>query len=385
MSQMMIKDILTDIPLLPANISVMLRGDHGIGKSSLVRQITRQVMKAEGLTDYPVIDRRLSQLTQGDIIGLPTCADGRTKFNPPDWYATACERPVVLFLDELNRAEVEVMQAAFQIVLDRELNGHRLHPQTRVYTAVNMRSTYNVQQIDPALLDRFFVVDVNFTPEDWTRWARLEGISEQTVDFIELNTTFLQPPPVADPTQVHPSPRSWERADVTARPLLEAGQALGNYDFDRIRRLISGFCGTEAAMAYLDHLKAEFKYSGDDLMNDYVNIRDKIKRHRVDVMVNACEKLVAYGDTLETITPEQGVNLKAFIWDLEKDHRVTLWQKMARAGNARLPFIRSIHSSVAEAICDAFGVPIGPAGIGVLPNVHGAVQRAEDEKKEEEP
>jgi hypothetical protein len=392
MSSMNIKDILSDLPELPANISVMLRGDHGIGKSSLVRQIASKVQLAEGHENLPVIDRRLSQLTQGDIIGLPNLVDGRTRFNPPDWYVTACERPVVLFLDELNRAEPEVMQAAFQIVLDRELNGHRLHEQTRVYSAVNSSANYNVQQIDPALLDRFFVVDVNFTVEEWIRWARdLGGIHEEIIDFIQLNTTFLRPPATYDASQVQPSPRSWERVNSVIKPLLQKGAIDGNYDTDRIRRSIAGFCGVEAAMAFNESLKAEFKYTGEDILNRYIDIRDRIKRHRIDVMVSACEKLVAYCDEhIETITPirkdeseplGQGDHLKAFIWDLEKDHRVTLWQKLAKKGNARLPFIKSIHPSVAEAICNAFGVPIGPAGVGVLPNVHGAVQRAEDESK----
>ncbi len=387
MAQMNIGDILDDVPAIPDHISVLLRGDHGIGKSQIVRQLAKRIAAQRGVDELPVVDRRLSQLTQGDIIGLPWKEErpqGKmpsTRYAPPDWYVTACERPVVLFLDELNRAEPEVMQAAFQIVLDRELNGFRLHEGTRVFAAVNLRSNYNVQQIDPALLDRFFVIDVNFTPEEWVKWARAEGLHDMIVDFIQLNPAWLQPPPKYDLGVVQPSPRSWERVDETISSLLVEGDKSGSYPLDRIRRLTAGLVGTDAAMSLLEHIKAEFRFSGDDILNNYAAIRDKIKRHRIDVMVSACEKLVAYADTLEKVDANQAENLKLFIWDLEKDHRVTLWQKLARAGNARLGFIRSIHNSVAHAICDAFGVPVGPKGIGVLPNVHGAVQRAEDEKK----
>jgi GTPase SAR1 family protein len=383
MSQMNIGHILEDMPSVPAKISVLFRGDHGIGKSSLVRQLAKRIADREGIQDYIVVDRRLAQLTQGDIIGLPKIDGRSTKFIPPDWYVTACEKPCVLFLDELNRAEVEVMQAAFQIVLDRELNGHKLHPQTRVYAAVNTKANYNVNAIDPALLDRFFVIDVRFTKEEWVKWARENGIHEMIVDFINLNETWLLPPNKYDVNDVVTSPRSWERVNDIIHPLLVSGAETGNYNMDRIRRMIAGLCGNDAAMAFLEHLKAEFKFSGEDIMNRYTEIRSKIKRERVDVMVNAAEKLVAFGDTLETIDDRQAKNLEKFIWDLEKDHRVTLWQKMARLGNARLAFIRSIHNSVAPAICDAFGVPIGPKGIGILPNVHGAVQRADEEAKQD--
>lgn len=380
MSTMNIGDILEDVPSIPASISILLRGDHGIGKSSLVRQVAKKISAAEGV-QLPVIDRRLSQMTQGDIIGLPRIDDDSTKYLPPDWYVRACKTPVILFLDELNRAETEVMQAAFQIVLDRELNGYRLHEGTRVFCAVNTNSKYNVQAMDPALLDRFFVIDVNFTAEDWVKWARAEGLHDMVIDFNQLNPIFLQPSKKGSAHDVEPSPRSWERLEKTVRPYLDEGDKTGVYDLQKIRRLSAGFVGNEAAMGFLEHIKAEFRFSGEDILNNYTNIRDKVKRHRVDVMVSAAEKLVAYADTLTTVDANQAAQLKAFIWDLEKDHRVTLWQKLARAGNARLPFIRSIHSSVAHAICDAFGVPVGPKGIGVLPNVHGAVQRAEDEKK----
>ena len=117
---MEIKQLLTVLPILPASISVLLRGPHGIGKSALPRHVGR-------VLGLPVVDRRLSQMSEGDLVGLPELVNGVTRFAPPDWYKKACMEPTIVFLDELNRATPEVMQAAFQIVLDRELNGHRLN------------------------------------------------------------------------------------------------------------------------------------------------------------------------------------------------------------------------------------------------------------------
>ena len=103
-------------PHLPPDIAVLVRGETGIGKSHLIHQIG-------GFLQLPVIDRRLSQMTEGDIIGLPCLKDGTTKFLPVDWIKLASQKPVLLFLDEINRASLEVQQAVFQLVLDRELNG----------------------------------------------------------------------------------------------------------------------------------------------------------------------------------------------------------------------------------------------------------------------
>jgi MoxR-like ATPase len=58
----------------------------------------------------PVVERRASQMTEGDLLGLPDTAtrsiNGRkaTTWNAPDWLVTACEQPVLLFLDEVDRA-----------------------------------------------------------------------------------------------------------------------------------------------------------------------------------------------------------------------------------------------------------------------------------------
>ena len=125
---------------LPPEIAVLAKGGTGVGKSQIFKQIADQF----GLE---LIDRRLAQMTEGDIIGLPKLTDGVTRFMPVDWLLKACEEPVALFLDEINRATVEVQQCAFQLVLDRELNGNKLHPQTRIYAAINEGSSYQVNEM----------------------------------------------------------------------------------------------------------------------------------------------------------------------------------------------------------------------------------------------
>ena len=63
----------------------------------------------------PVIERRLSQLTEGDTTGLPAMGKYGTVFRPCEWLFLAVHHPVTLFLDELNRAMKPVEQATFQL------------------------------------------------------------------------------------------------------------------------------------------------------------------------------------------------------------------------------------------------------------------------------
>ena len=122
--------------ILDARLPVLLRGRHGIGKSQVVYQIAEE----RGL---PVVERRASQMTEGDLLGLPDTADtainGRkaTTWNAPDWLVTACEQGVLLFLDEVDRATMEVRQGLFELTDSRKLNGWHLHEDTLIVAAVN--------------------------------------------------------------------------------------------------------------------------------------------------------------------------------------------------------------------------------------------------------
>ena len=123
-------------------------------------------------------------------------------------------------LDELNRSLPGVQQSFFQLVLDRELgndkNGvpYRLHPDTRVIAAVNFGSEYDVNEMDPALLRRFWVADIEPTATDWIDWAIAHDIDSVLVDFNRQNEMHLRVDPASvEPGTVCPNPASWHRAD----------------------------------------------------------------------------------------------------------------------------------------------------------------------------
>jgi hypothetical protein len=364
-------------PRLPASTSILLRGNHGIGKSQLGRQLAKLIAQAENLDDYEVIDRRLSQVSEGDIIGLPSTDGEVTRFNPPDWYKRACLKPCFLFLDELNRATPEVMQAAFQIVLDRELNGWCLHPQTRVMSAINASAAYNVNEVDPALLDRFWVIDLLPDTKDWTTWGRQENSEKGfgynclplVVDFIANEDKWLDPPKDAEPGKVHVSRRSWERLGDA---LFAAGIS-ENANDDLFYPICLGYVGTEAAIKFVDYAKTvDNHFTGKDIVDRYDQVRHKvISKKKAELLNTAIEKASEYVQKLDRITESQGKNLTAFMNDLPGELRISLWTKMMASGVDKLDLAKSIHKYLAKDVLDVFGVPMGEAGIGVIPNIPG--------------
>jgi uncharacterized protein YktA (UPF0223 family) len=370
---MAIRTFLQTAQCLPAADSTMLRGDHGIGKSALYRQLAKLIAKREGIVDFPFLDWRLSQCSEGDVIGLPSTDGEVTRFNPPDRYMMACIRPCFLCLDELNRATPEVMQAAFQIVLDRELNGRKLHPQSRVGVAVNNSAAYNVNEIDPALLDRFYVIDLNPDVSDWMTWAKSADVDfggniiPTLIDFISQNHKFLDPPKNAEPGEKHPSRRSWEKV---SRALRYAGLD-ENPTEEAFYNVALGFVGVPAAIAFTEFARTiDTQITGEDVVNRYKKIRHKVlNKTKQEQLNNAIEKASEYIIKKEKITDAQGENLREFMKDLPGELRISLWTKLTQYGIDKLDLAKSVHKHLGDLVLDVFGVPMGEAGIGVVPNI----------------
>ncbi len=81
----------------PASHNVMLTGRHGVGKSEVLTEFFAQ----KGMR---VVSLFLGQMSDpGDLIGLPDRSGEVTVFRPPYWFPVDGQ-PIVLFLDELNRA-----------------------------------------------------------------------------------------------------------------------------------------------------------------------------------------------------------------------------------------------------------------------------------------
>jgi len=326
-------------PRLPAEIAILIQGPTGIGKSHLVHAI------AAGM-ELPVVDRRLSQMSEGDMVGLPELVEGTTRFCPPDWYARACREPVVLFMDELNRATPEVIQAAFQIVLDRELNGHQLHPETRVFAAVNVGAEYEVNEMDPALLRRFWSIELEPTHADFIDWA--EGkLAPVIVDFIRQHEEHLRPTKATEPGKVAPNPASWERLDKSLKHMGEVEQPS-----DVWYPVALGMVGVEAAISLVEFAKNwENEVSAEDVLNSWGSVEEQVKSFEASKVNALIGKLSAHCKDNEW-KASQAKNVAAFANSLPSSEMlVHLWNQVS--GTSNLKNIQKLHKLIGKAVVEA--------------------------------
>lgn len=318
---------------------VMIRGRHGVGKSQVVYQTAQR-------RQLKVVERRASQMTEGDLIGLPQVEGGATKWLAPDWFKECCENPRLLFLDEVDRAIPEVRQGIMELTDSRKLNGNHLHPQTLVMAAVNggeHGASYSVGELDPAELDRWVVWDINPTVEDWLTWAK-DNVHPTVVDFINQNRNHLEHLEDVEPNKVYPSRRSWHRLNdcLVKGGLLNDKERLGT-----VFHLACGFVGLEGAVAFKDFVQNyETELTPKMVLEGQV---ERVKEMSCHKTLGLCDKVV---DFLEgkTLTNEEVENLAKFCGVLPAEQMMKLWSDLASKNSACLD---ALHRTTVN------GVPFG--------------------------
>ena len=264
-----------------AGVTLFIWGHRGLGKSSLVQQIASDC-------DWGFVDLRTSQMEASDMRGLPDRdEDGRTHYFPPSEMpvgdltseeikkqlgpkpdendleksriyaineAKLCPRNQngILFLDELNRAQDDVLQAAFQLVLDKKIGEYVVPPGWTIVVAGNFNEGYLVNSFnDPAFLDRFSHVTLSSgetTLDEWVEYmASVHGdAASNAIEFATQNPKHLDGKVDGElGFSVQPSRRSWDA-------VIRIEKICSQTDFSEQAKfeVIAGLIGRELAMAY---------------------------------------------------------------------------------------------------------------------------------------
>jgi len=260
--------------------SIMLHAKHGVGKSSVVKESADEL-------GIQCVDVRLSQCEVGDIKGLPytkTDDDGNKSvhFAKPEWYPKDPNSSGILFFDELNRASKEVLQAVFEICLDRRLDGLDLPDKWIIVSAVNSDDEYDVVDLDPALQDRFFHIDFEPSAKDWLSWAGKNGVHQAITQFVARNENLLDPPVGnLESGRVYPSRRSWVAFNefISNLDLIEKNDEM-------LVLCAKGWLGREVAIMFQKYVSSEFSIlEAKDVIDDFEKNKDDIEASCSDIEI----------------------------------------------------------------------------------------------------
>lgn len=307
------KELETLLEVTPSWQNIMLTGRHGIGKS----QILTNYFEAKGMR---VVALFLGQMSDpGDLLGLPTKdeATGKTTFMPPYWFPVDGQ-PVVLFLDELNRARPEILQTVMDLVLNRKLAGRLLPEGSRIISACNDGDEYQLTDLDPALVSRFNIYTFRPTVEEWLLWATRKGLDERVVNFIQANPELLDRSGDTKEEQgleKDPDRRAWEKVARVMENISDPKQVH--------QKIVAGIVGVQAAARLFLSLQKGL-LTPQELLADFKCAKQQLDKYQLHQLSLVNETLCRCFETDQIETIERTLvreNLKAYHDYLAKNHR----------------------------------------------------------------
>ena len=317
---------------LLSDIPVFLHGASGDGKSARVKQFDE---------DATIIYLRNSSLESFNGKSVYNSETGEMIDIMPSWLKKVyekCEKEPnklhIVFFDEINNASNVIQGMAFNVVLNKEVNGiWKLPENARIVAAGNeMKDSLSAEELSEPLFNRFAHVYINTTTEDWLKWATTPAEEYERLDNVKVINEY----------KVHPSiyayiayklfmkksvlrtkyngitpnadPRKWEMASkvlyATGRP-------------DMLRSLI----GKELTKDFIEFTKKEvitvedvINHNYDETITDELNLAEKYN--------------LAVG--LSRVTNEDLEIVRKFVYNLGKEIGATFDTLWAHGNEERL-------------------------------------------------
>ena len=346
--------ILANIATDKENVAItpLISGKHGIGKSAIVKTVAKDLggtcITIEGGT-----------LKEGEITGLPyqyenTQGEAQFKFLP--YYAveriqeqekllfeqtgktieendvlsgtenryaqndlapqekinlllSGKVKPVIIFVDEINRTENTVYKELMNILLTKTVNGYQFPWWVFFVGAMNpstQNSVYATNEMDPAQLDRFLKLKVTSNTSEWIRYGKKAGISPAILQFIKENPKCLSESAAEldDEEKPTPSPRGWDMVDtiLSSEPLLQpfftAKENSENVVAKDMKELVAAKLGGTVATMYFASLvenvnafTAEEVFADDEKLS---TVAPAMKKMPVAKRVQTCDAVLGF-------------------------------------------------------------------------------------------
>lgn len=192
------------------NMNVLLIGGHGVGKTYEIQRVAKDQNLVMSYYSAPTLDVWV------DIVGVPIPKIMETKGvdQAQAELLFARSRKILdaefIFFDEINRAPDRTLNAIFELLQFKSINGEKLVNLKMCWAAINPPGEgYSVNELDPALLDRFhaylevkpnpsaqFLVEQGYPQQvaetlvDWWRTLRPEekkAVSPRRLEYMAMS------------------------------------------------------------------------------------------------------------------------------------------------------------------------------------------------------
>ena len=329
---------------LLSDIPVFLHGASGDGKSQRVKQFDE---------DATIIYLRNSSMESFNGKSVYNSNTGEMIDVMPSWLKKVYEKCEIepnklhiVFFDEINNASNVIQGMAFNVVLNKEVNGiWKLPENARIVAAGNeTKDSLSAEELSEPLFNRFAHVYINTTTESWLKWASTPNESYERLDntkvineykihpsiyaYISYKSLMKKPVLRTKYNGVTPNadPRKWEMA---SKVLYATGKP------DMLRSLV----GKELTKDFMEFTKKEV-ITVEDVINHNYDI-NSINEMNISEKYN-----LAVG--LSVVDKENLEIVRDFVYNVGKEIGATFDTLWAHGNEDRLEYLLEIGGKKQE-------------------------------------
>lgn len=221
---------------------VMIWGAPGVGKSSVIRELTKKL-------GIGFIDIRLAQREPVDMRGLPVPDGEQVRWLvSSEWPRDPDSKGIIIF-DELTAADKTLQVAAYEFILDRRLGDLYKVPKNWYIVAAGNRAEDRAVacSMSSALANRFLHLEVSPQLKDFIDYGEAKGMHPVVLSFLRFRPKLLFSQKQDNLQRGWTSPRSWERVST----MLKIADQPGNKR--SLQYILPGLVGMGAATEFLGY------------------------------------------------------------------------------------------------------------------------------------
>ena len=303
------------IAMIDSKIPVFVWGSPGVGKSSLIRQISSD-------KSMEFIDLRLSLLDPTDLRGIPffDAANKSAVWAKPEFLPDSNTQAYgILFLDEINSAPPTIQAAAYQLILDRKIGEYTLPVNYAIVAAGNYESDRGVTYRMPTpLANRFVHLDFDLDFKEWKSWAYESKIDARIISFLSYKPQNLFTFDAKAKEKSFATPRSWSFVNDILN---------SNLQIDLLKDVISGAVGKESSDEFMNFCKVIDKLPNID---EIINAKSNEVPQNNSVLYALCTGIVyalKQNSNVENVT-----NILNYSLELPNEFSVMLIRDLQKEG-----------------------------------------------------
>ena len=245
-------DTVNFIATMGSEVTAMVEGHVGSGKSSLIDQIAKR------FPDHRKVYMDMTVMHEGDFrVPAVNHETKTTEFYYNESFGLHDNVPVLLMLDEMGKAKKPVKDAALPLLVERRAGNKYLHPDSIVFATTNLGAENVGDVFQSHHRNRMtFIQMAKPTAQEWVdNYAKLNDIAPEIIMWVGERPEALAPfddyeHPEDNPFIYHP--KAIRNAFVTHRSLAQASKFVNKREQMSVVALEAALIGTIGAPAALD-------------------------------------------------------------------------------------------------------------------------------------